>query len=109
MKELSLREAAWMRAQCGMTGKPTNRGILQNKFAFMDECPARNTISMDALQAFAKKQKPLLKENIAWAAETQVGHWMNVIAEWKQMLGADWDKTDAASATQLRARIARIL
>jgi hypothetical protein len=59
--------------------------------------------------SLCQEAEPLLKENIAWAAETQVGHWMNVIAEWKQMLGADWDKTDAASATQLRARIARIL
>ncbi len=89
--------------------RPTNRAILQNNIAFMDECLAKNTISMDALQAFAKKQEPLLKENIAWAAETQVGHWMNVIAEWKQMLGADWDKTYAASNTIYVARQNNIL
>jgi hypothetical protein len=89
--------------------RPTNRAILQNNIAFMDECLTKNTISMDALQAFAKKQEPLLKENIAWAAETQVGHWMNVIAEWKQMLGADWDKTYAASNTIYVARQNNVL
>jgi hypothetical protein len=89
--------------------RPTNRAILQNNIAFMDECLAKNTISMDALQAFAKKQEPLLKENIAWAAETQVGHWMKVIAEWKQMLGADWDKTYAASNTIYVARQNNVL
>jgi hypothetical protein len=89
--------------------RPTNRAILQNNIAFMDECLAKNTVSMDALQAFAKKQGPLLKENIAWAAETQVGHWMNVIGEWKQMLGADWNKTYAASNTIYVARQNNIL
>src|SRR5207302_3080596 len=89
--------------------RPTNRAILQNNIAFMDECLAKNTISMDALQAFAQKQAPLLKENIAWAAETQVGHWMNVIAEWKLMLGVDWDKTFAASNTIYVARQNNVL
>jgi hypothetical protein len=89
--------------------RPTNRAILENNIAFMDECLAKNAISVDALQAFAKKQGPLLKENIAWAAETQVAHWMNVIGEWKQMLGADWEKTYAASNTIYVARQNNVL
>src|SRR5580692_8588264 len=70
--------------------KPTSRAVLQNNIAFMDDCLAQNAIRMDALTAFAKKQAPLLRKNIAWAAQTQVGHWMGVIGEWKSMLGADW-------------------
>jgi hypothetical protein len=89
--------------------KPTSRSILQNNIAFMDECLRANAITPEALQAFAKKQAPLLKENIAWAAQTQVGHWMNVIAGWKQMLGADWDKTYAASNTIYVARQNNVL
>jgi hypothetical protein len=89
--------------------KPTSRTILQNNIAFMDECLTKNVITLDALQAFATKQGPLLKKNIAWAAETQVGHWMNVIADWKKMLGADWDKTYAASNTIYVARQNNIL
>src|SRR4029077_404627 len=83
--------------------------ILQNNIAFMDECLRTNVISVDALQEFAKKQGPLLKKNIAWAAQTQVGHWMDVIAVWKQMLGADWDKAYAASNTIYVARQNNIL
>jgi len=78
--------------------KPTNRAILQNNIAFMDGCLAEG-VSMDALQEFSKKQRPLLKKNIAWAAQTQVAHWMGVIGDWKAMLGPDWDKTYAASNT----------
>jgi hypothetical protein len=89
--------------------KPTSRSILQNNIAFMDECLRANVISPEALQAFAKKQGPLLKENVAWAAQTQVAHWMDVIAGWKQMLGADWDKTYAASNTIYVARQNNVL
>jgi hypothetical protein len=89
--------------------KPNSRAILANNIAFMDEALKANAISPDALAAFAKKQGPLLKRNIAWAAQTQVGHWMDVIGGWKQMLGADWDKTYAASNTIYVARQNNIL
>jgi hypothetical protein len=89
--------------------RPTNRSILQNNIAFMDECLKNNVISADALQEFAKKQSPLLKKDIAWAAQTQVAHWMDVIGGWKQMIGADWDKTYAASNTIYVARQNNVL
>jgi hypothetical protein len=89
--------------------RPNNRTILQNNIAFMDECLESNVISPEALREFAKKQEPLLKKNIAWAAHTQVAHWMEVIADWKRMLGADWNKTYAASNTIYVARQNNIL
>jgi hypothetical protein len=89
--------------------RPTNRSILQNNIAFMDECLKTNAISAEALQAFAKKQSPLLKENIAWAAQVQVAHWMDVLSGWKDMLGADWAKTYAASNTIYVARQNNVL
>lgn len=89
--------------------RPNSRAILQNNIAFMDECLKNDVISADALAEFAKKQGPLLKKNIAWAAQTQVAHWMNVIGGWKQMLGSDWDKTYAASNTIYVARQNNIL
>src|SRR5260221_1607153 len=87
----------------------TNRSILQNNIAFMDACLKNNAISADALQEFTQKQSPLLKKDIACAAQTQVAHWMEVIGGWKQMLGADWDKTYAASNTIYVARQNNVL
>src|SRR5262245_31329442 len=52
--------------------RDNNRTILVNNIAFMDECLAKGSISFAALDAFAKKQGPYLKNNIAWAAQTQV-------------------------------------
>ena len=89
--------------------QPDIRTILQNNIAFMDDCLARRSDTPHGLAEFSKKQGPLLKKIIAWAAQTQVGHWMSVIADWKKMLGADWDKTYAASNTIYVARQNNIL
>src|SRR6478672_7325862 len=89
--------------------RENNRIILENNLAFMDDCVAKGSISFAALAALSKKQGPYLKKDIAWAAQTQVAHWMSVIGEWKTMLGADWDKTYAASNTIYVARQNNIL
>lgn len=89
--------------------KPNQRAILANNIAFMDEAIAKNVIAYDSLQAWARKQAPLLALNVKWAAETQVGHWMGVMAEWKKMIGPDWDKTYAASNTIYVARQNNVL
>ncbi len=89
--------------------RDTSRTLLQNNIAFMDACAESGAITLADLQGFARKQAPLLKGNIAWAAETQVNHWMGVIAEWKKMLGNDWEKTYAASNTIYVARQNNVL
>ena len=89
--------------------RDNNRIILQNNIAFMDECLAKGVILLTALKAFTEKQGPYLKLNVAWAAQTQVAHWMGVIADWKKLLGSDWDKTYAASNTIYVARQNNVL
>ena len=89
--------------------RDNTRTILANNVAFMDDCLAKGVIGVAALEKFGKQQAPYLTRNIAWAAQTQVNHWMNVIAGWKSMLGADWDKTYAASNTIYVARQNNIL
>ncbi len=89
--------------------RDNNRTILQNNIAFMDECVAKGVIPFAALEAFSKKQAPYLAKNVTWAAQTQVGHWMTVLAEWKTQLGADWDKAYAASNTIYVARQNNVL
>ena len=86
-----------------------SRLILQNNIAFMDDCAKNGVITVAAFQDFAKKQAPLLKKNITWAAQTQVGHWMDVIADWKKQLGSAWDQTYAASNTIYVARQNNVL
>jgi hypothetical protein len=89
--------------------RANNHSILQSNIAFMDDCLTKGSIALADLQAFAKKQAPLLKLDIAWAAQTQVAHWMGVVAEWKTLLGSKWDQTYAASNTIYVARQNNIL
>jgi hypothetical protein len=89
--------------------RANSRTLLQKNIAFMDGCIEKGGISMADLQSFAHQQAPFLKKNIAWAAETQVDHWMSMIAGWKKLLGNDWDKTYAASNTIYVARQNNVL
>ena len=89
--------------------RATTRGILAANIAFMDRCAERKAITTAELQAFASKQAPELKKVIAWAAQKQVAHWMEVLASWKSMLGTDWDKVYAASNTIYVARQNNVL
>ena len=85
------------------------RTILVENIAFIDGCLGKGVISFAAVKEFSERQSPRLKRIIAWAAETQVAHWMRVVADWKQQLGADWEKTYAASNTIYVARQNNIL
>jgi len=89
--------------------RDNNRTILKNNIAFMDDCLTKGVIAFATLEAFSRKQAPFLASNVAWAAQTQVNHWMTVLAGWKTMLGADWDKTYAASNTIYVARQNNVL
>ena len=89
--------------------RDNNRTILRNNIAFIDDCTAKGVIPFASLEAFGKKQAPYLAKNVAWAAQTQVNHWMTVLAGWKTMLGADWEKTYAASNTIYVARQNNVL
>jgi hypothetical protein len=85
------------------------RSILQDNVAFADASLSRGVITFDAVKEFTAKQGPKLKKIVAWAAETQVAHWMRVVGEWKRTLGADWEKTYAASNTIYVARQNNVL
>jgi hypothetical protein len=89
--------------------RATTRGILAANIAFMDQCADHKAITTADLQNFATKQAPELKKVITWAAQTQVAHWMDVLAGWKTMLGPDWDKVYAATNTIYVARQNNVL
>jgi len=86
-----------------------NRALIAENIAFIDKVTAAKVVSFADVQAFAANQKDRLKLNIRWAADTQVTHWMGVLADWKQQLGPDWAKVYAASNTIYVARQNNVL
>ena len=89
--------------------KPAVKEILATNLAYMDDCLAKGTVTLEPLLAFAKKQAPNIKLIINWAASTQVKHWMGVMDQWSAMLGPDMAKTYAASNTIYVARQNNVL
>jgi hypothetical protein len=89
--------------------KPVVKEILATNLAYMDDCLAKGVVTLEPLQAFAKKQAPNIKTIINWAASTQVKHWMGVMDGWSAMLGPDLAKTYAASNTIYVARQNNVL
>jgi hypothetical protein len=89
--------------------RENSRKILQGNLDFIDQCVAKGAITPAMLESFGHKQAPALAKEVAWAAQTQVAHWMDVMDEWKAMLGPDWNKTIAASNTIYVARQNNVL
>lgn len=61
------------------------------------------------LEEFARGQKPFLEVPTWISGNAQVTHWMKVLADWKKMLGKDWDKLYAATNTLYVTRQNNIL
>jgi hypothetical protein len=89
--------------------RDNNRALIAENIAFIDKVAAGQVVSFADVQEFAAKQKDRLKLDIKWAADTQVKHWMGVLADWKKQLGPDWSKVYAASNTIYVARQNNVL
>jgi hypothetical protein len=73
--------------------------ILKLDLAFMDECLKTGTFTAGQVEQFARGCARYFGHTIGIAARAQVTHWMDVLAGWKTILGADWERTYAASNT----------
>ena len=89
--------------------RAANHELIQENIAFIDKVASGQVVSFADVQNFAAKQRDRLKLDIKWAADTQVKHWMGVLADWKKQLGPDWSKVYAASNTIYVARQNNVL
>lgn len=85
------------------------RTILERNVAFMDDCLANGSYSYSQLEEFIRGTTPLSVKAIGIAAGAQVGHWMKVVEDWKDELGAAWEHTYAVNNTMYVTRQNNIL
>jgi hypothetical protein len=85
------------------------RTILERNVAFMDDCLENGTYSYGQLEEFIRGTTPLSVKAIGIAAGAQVGHWMKVVEDWKDELGAAWEHTYAVNNTMYVTRQNNIL
>jgi hypothetical protein len=84
-------------------------GTLKLNIRFMDRCLEKGTCTFAELEAFARGQKPFILRCLAISGDTQVAHWMNVLDDWKKMLGSDWGKLYAVTNSLYGTRQNNIL
>jgi hypothetical protein len=84
-------------------------GILKLNIRFMDRCLEKGTCTFAELECFAHAHKPFVERCLTICGNTQVAHWMNVLDDWKKMLGKDWDRLYAATNTLYGTRQNNIL
>ena len=93
--------------------KPEDRALLLDTakqiLAFMDKCLANNSFTFTDVETYAHNIKPDLVKLIAVSSAAQVGHWYDVLTEWKALLGKDWDTTYGLSNSIYVARQNNIL
>jgi hypothetical protein len=89
--------------------RENQRKILSGNIKFMDASLNKGSYTFADIQQYAKEVRPFLAENVWLGASTQVEHWMKVIKDWKEMLGADWEKTYGVSNTLFVARQNNVL
>jgi len=79
--------------------KANVKELLSRNIAFMDECLKSGTFTLQGIEDYATGLAPFIQKSVEFAARLQVGHWMGVMAEWKKLLGNDWEKTYGVTNT----------
>ena len=73
--------------------KESAKTLLENNIAFMKQCLKDGTFTAEGLRKFTAGQRGAIEGVVEYAARAQASHWMKVMAEWKALIGKDWDKT----------------
>jgi hypothetical protein len=73
--------------------KESARTLLENNIAFMKRCLKDGTFTAADLGKFTAGQRGAIEGVMEYAARAQASHWMRVMAEWKPLVGKDWEKT----------------
>jgi hypothetical protein len=93
--------------------KPEEQALLQDTLSkvitFMDTCLKNGGYNYADVEAYARGVEPNCEKLIAVASSNQVGHWFQVLTEWKKLLGDDWNHTYALANSIYVARQNNIL
>jgi len=71
---------------------------------YLTKCITQNKVDQADLDAFGLKTRPYLLKLIKISAYAQAHHQMAVIAEWKKLLGKEWENTYAATNSMFVTR-----
>ena len=113
MKSYRLEVQTAKEGLVNLDAKPEEQALLQDTLSkvltFMDSCVEKGTFTYADVETYARGVEPNLEKLIAVASSNQVGHWFQVLTEWKKLLGDDWNRTYALANSIYVARQNNIL
>jgi hypothetical protein len=113
MKNYRLEVQTAKEGLVNLDAKPEEQALLQDTLSkvltFMDSCVEKGTFAYADVETYARGVEPNLEKLIAVASSNQVGHWFQVLTEWKKLLGDDWNRTYALANSIYVARQNNIL
>jgi hypothetical protein len=113
MKSYRLEVQTAKEGLVNLDAKPEEQALLQDTLSkvltFMDSCVEKGTFTYADVETYARGVEPNLEKLIAVASSAQVGHWFQVLTEWKKLLGDDWNRTYALANSIYVARQNNIL
>jgi hypothetical protein len=89
--------------------KESARTLLENNIAFMKRCLRDGTFTAAGLAKFTAGQRGAIEGVVGYAARAQASHWMRVMADWKALVGKDWDKAYGVTNSLFVTRTNNIL
>ncbi len=83
--------------------------VLQDNIDFMSDSMKKKTLNLDDLKTYTAKQGPSLQKLLRRATNLQVGHWVDILSNWKTLLGEDFKKTYAVANAVYVTRVRNVL
>lgn len=77
--------------------KETMKITLQNNIDTIHSYLKKGSVTVDDIRNYTTKQLPYIQKLLERATFLQVGHWIQVLNEWKKLLGNQFDKTYAVA------------
>lgn len=90
--------------QASESDKKTFKTTLDRINNYLNKSLSQGYIDKADLDSFSKQINPELPKLIQISATSQVAHQMAILAQWKEMLGSDWNKTYALTNTMYVTR-----
>lgn len=89
--------------------KADMKQVLRANIDFMTGSMKKSALTIEDLKAYTAKQGPSIQKLLRRATTLQVGHWVDILSQWKTMLGDDFKKTYAVANAVYVTRVRNVL
>jgi hypothetical protein len=83
--------------------------ILKNNISAIQSYLKQDSISLEDIRRYTAQQLPYIQKMMERATDLQVGHWINVLNDWKNLLGGSFEQAYGVASSVYVTRSRNIL